>query len=411
MSLPLTGQPVPGYNAASESLFRMARWSYDTMPKKLDAWKQATHSAADASQATRIANRLKRGPLWLLDKMVRIDYSEYVKLGKLKFAQLPLGFVMTTFFLGTMVPRSYQAIKRSKDHDFSEVGDIVRRDLVAVTCLIFLLDIVKKYVNKLKQPADGIRNLFHPLQGEEQVLTYSQRARVFRMDSPEAIYEMARQGNTGGMSRAVDKALKSWRKQIGDQFPEVQGHLDAVEQQLKNLVGAVKTGAAGDSDTAARKAAEALFEHIRVLDTFRTAQMDNTVFGRKAVDKLSRMLPELGNVVVNYAKSRKLPGDIFGYLFTVGFVGFLPVWFNNYWNRRKFERKASEGVFPIQPPANTQPPKAPVPSAPSVTGGLSPVGLPGLQPPQSPPVEQNARQVYAALRQSSRPYMAQQQVR
>lgn len=341
-----------GQQAAGEStvtrLGAQAAERFFTMPDRIQqatdtfVARKAGGSATDKIAAATVKKLGKLGQM-----ITSYDFHEFpeVVLGKLKFkvSEPPIGAMMLLLYPFTMGPRLLRAYERGqKNNDYREVGDVLRRDGIAITIFLFLLKPLLTRMNKLKQKFDGL-TVVDPKAGS--LLTYSQFAN-YKLDSEKALLAILREGNGKGLLRAVKALNDRGLAKLGEN--QLSGHVTRLQELVPQLVDAFDK-----KQPNVQKLAKEVIKEIRAAEAV-TAQVEKIARAGgsgKLAQSAGALKGEFEGFVTKYAKTRRLPVDVLGFAIVVGAIGWFPVWFNSLWNKKKFEeeqmkaRAATAGQF------------------------------------------------------------------
>jgi hypothetical protein len=87
--------------------------------------------------------------------------------------------------------------------------------------------------------------------------------------------------------------------------------------------------------------AQTLYGHIDDSEQIRNEAVKVLKKGgsKEVLNAAKKLQGEFKDVLVNYAKTRRLPQDVISFLIVIGAIGWFPVWFNSIWNKKKFEEE------------------------------------------------------------------------
>lgn len=259
----------------------------------------------------------------------------------------PKGAVLLWLFPGTILARAIRAYQRGEENggDYREVFDVLRRDLLAVTLFVFLMDPLVVRLNKFKQKFDGLEIVER---SNNALLTYRQFDN-YKLVNKQVLIRLLEEGNGKGLLKAVREMLheRGLEKQVGS--TDMAKHVTALKQLFPELVAAHDR-----KDLAAReKLAGEIINHIKSADALTNEAYEKARLGGtpKMVKQLEKLQGGFEGLVRQYAKTRRLPADMLAFGIVVAVLGFLPVWFNSLWNKKRFEEKiATTGAKPVAPP-------------------------------------------------------------
>jgi len=355
------------------TLYKMAN-KFFKAPASVDSWTKNGMAKEDAflgktRRWTRefVGNRLK--------ELVDYDYREFpaLVLGKhhIPLAEPPKGALLLLLYPGTVIPRLYRAYQRGKqNNDYREMGDVLRRDMTAITLFVFALGPVVRHLSALTEKLSGVK-LLDP--NSKQVLKYSQ-FKNYEIDSKQALKAILTEGNGDALVAAVnklhDRGLSSKYK-VHELDNAINGE-SGIKKTVTDLVEAFKKhngeGSGrqiiespvwnGSVDGLADKA----FASITEAEKLREAALTKAKAGGSAemVKVAEKMRGEFKGVLQNSAKAHRLPSDLVSFAILVGAIGYLPMWINTEWNKRQFEKKmaakaeAEKNKQAPQPAAKTQ---------------------------------------------------------
>jgi hypothetical protein len=259
-----------------------------------------------------------------------------------RVATPPMGIMLWYLYPFTIVPRLYRARQRGMENgqnDMRGFWDVLRRDGIAITFLMFLLHPLQYAMNRfIMEPLAGLRLVDRDT---AETLPYA-RMKNYRIDSPKALLALLESGNGKGVRKAVDLLSKRGLFEMGGEA--LKAEVEAIQQKMPGLIQQVEQAAKG-GDAAGRSKtlalAEEVFQHFEngenhLKDVLQKAK---AVGEPKLVKLAEKLQGEVKDVVVKFAERRRLPSDVLSILLCVVAIGWFPVWFNAQWNRKDFERK------------------------------------------------------------------------
>lgn len=306
--------------------------------------------------------------------------------------KLPL---LLLLYPGTVGPRLYRAYQRGKENnDYREMGDVLRRDLTAITLFVFALGPIVKGTSNLVQRMTGV-NLLDG--ASKSVLSYSQ-FRNYEITNGKALWQVVKEGNGKGLKNAINKLNDGGLSEHRE---------TGLQDKLKGLKTAVNELAdqyANSEDKAGLKKANEVFdEHFtpvkdevkEVLE--RAAKKGDS---KEVIEIAKRLQGQAKDALKNYAKVRRLPTDMFAFALMIGAIGWLPMAFNGWWNKKQFEKNHAAAEAADSPAQKAPvPQQQPSPQAGSVqnfSAAFAPKAQPFSQPlnfrnfstfaPQQPPM-------------------------
>lgn len=286
--------------------------------------------------------------------VVNQEYQQVtdIKLGKRKLftaPRPPMGAMMLWLYPGTILPRALRGYERGKENggDYREVFDVLRRDLMAITIFVFMLDPLVEKLNKLKQKFDGLE-IVDRGKRKDALLTYRQFDH-YKLVNKQVLIRLLEEGNGKGLLKAVREMLheRGLEKQVGS--TALSKHVTALKQMIPDLIAAHERG-----DLAAReKLAGYIIQHVKAADALTEEAYEKAKLGGtpKMVKQLEKLRGSFEGIVKQYAKTRRLPADVLAFGIVVAALGWFPVWLNSLWNRKRFQEKmAAENKRPVAPP-------------------------------------------------------------
>ncbi|WP_303672537.1 hypothetical protein [Vampirovibrio chlorellavorus] len=366
------------FGASEPFAYQAAQWTYD-LPKK-----------AEKALTPKLGERVSR----FIGNQLKSDFSQYtsVSLGPVKalLAEPPRLPLLLLLYPGTVGPRLYRAYQRGKENnDFREMGDVLRRDLTAITLFVFALAPLVYGVSKFTQSKTGV-NLVKPKEGG--MLSYSD-FRNYKIDNPQALWQVVKEGNGEGLQKAINALNDGGLQKTIDALDNVELKqkyakapvADALNQLKQSVKNFVKTHApkpdADINKKAALDAAEKTFEKFNLVDkSVENALNLGKEDGSKQILKIAtRLQGQAKGALENYAKVRRLPSDMLSFAVLIAFIGWFPMWINGVWNKRQFEKKQA---MKAQAPAPAVE-KSPVLPAPTLTPTFRQQAIP-FQPALNP---------------------------
>ncbi len=374
------------FGASEPFAYKAAQWAYD-LPKNTE---KALTPKLGENVSRFIGNQLKS------------DFSQYtsVSVGRFKalLAEPPRLPLLLLLYPGTVGPRLYRAYQRGKENnDFREMGDVLRRDLTAITLFVFALAPLVYGVSKLTQSRTGV-NLVKPKEGG--VLSYSD-FRNYKIDNPQALWQVVKEGNGEGLEKAINQLNDGGLQKAFEGLNNVElkkeyekasvgDALNKLKQSVKDFVKAhtPKPDVAID-EKAAVDAAKKTFEKFKNVDDSIKAVLDlGKKDGSKQILKIATNLQgQAKGALENYAKVRRLPSDMLSFAVLIGAIGWFPMWINGVWNKKQFEKKQAMKAQAPSPVVE----KSPVLPAPALAPTFRQQAIP-FQPAFNPFVSQSLAQ-------------------
>lgn len=319
------------------------------------------------------------------------DYRTFYNIGGFKILRPAWGPQIMQFYVGLFGFRSLFAAKRAKPievpedkpkgknpiqrwfitHDIRELKDIARRDMTAITLLLFALDPARDHVfTNLMQKLRGVA-LKSPHTGE--ALSLDQLQKTYRIHSPEALFKIlthdspphwqvlpraAReqiQTKGHGLMDAAKARLEATLSEAGV-LMNVRHQLKALATQNPGLGAAellerlpltcavrqlLKNGLHTLSQEAHPTPQP---EHLRdwLLNHVKTEHVPQAFQTLQHLDALATQhgLPvkPAAEFVSRYAVQSSTPAHVIAFLITSLGLGFLPVWVNKVLAEKDFEK-------------------------------------------------------------------------
>ncbi len=307
-------------------------------PDKIDASvKKFVEGHANGSAVDKLMATVVKNVGGFAKMLATFDYHEFpeVALGKLKFlvSEPPIGAMILLLYPFTVGPRLFRAYERGKKNgnDFREVGDVLRRDMTAITIFLFMLKPLLRVMNKVMQRVAGIelvdlqKNAVHTFSGMKN----------YALDNADAVQQLLREGNGKGLLNAV----KTLRDRAGSTPAE-----EAIQKeiaQIKELVPQLLKAHQNHQADTVKELSERLIGHINAGEAIHKQSLEAAkATGDKAIIQAAEKLQgEFREVVSRYGKSRLLPVAVLGFAIVIGAIGWFPVWFNAFWNKSTFEKE------------------------------------------------------------------------
>ncbi len=314
--------------------YKAAQWTYN-MPAKAEQFLKPKVGAAVSG---------------FIKKQLNSDFSEFtnVSMGKVKtlLAEPPKLPLLLWLYPGTVGPRLFRAYQRGKEtNDYREMGDVLRRDLTAITLFVFALTPLVNFTSQRVQNKTGV-NL---IRKEGDVLSYSD-FRNYEIDSAKAIKQIVVENNGEGLEKAVTALANRNLKHDN----ALKQHFTAMKANVQKLVESFRKNQNKWDDKLHNELLErayAPFAQVSKSQDGLIAQAKKA--GSPELLKSAEGLKnEVKDVLKNYAKVRRLPSDVLSFAVMIGLIGWFPMWFNGVWNKKQFEKKkaaASQGAQPQQP--------------------------------------------------------------
>lgn len=291
---------------------------------RVDAFVARKSQAGAVGKAQALGAKLFGG---FVSKLLdAVDFREFIEVpirGRtLRIPSPPLGSFVVTLMGGAIGSRVYYAAKRGKkNNDYREIGDVLRRDIPALTAFLFLLHPLTTWLNKRKRGADGL-DLIDPVSGK--LLQFSQ-LKNYRLDSALALETIVREGNGKGLAKAA--ALLS-------DYGQHQGlakQVALVQKQLQELA----TLPASETDRI-RKLSQEIHPLLNKMEQVRAAEVKR--LGKAGAKVPAHLKDSVLDVVTRYGKMRLLPVAMLSLGACLVAIGWLPLWLNEMLTRKRFEQ-------------------------------------------------------------------------
>lgn len=329
-------------NASDPLLYRLAQKTYE-LPAKVE--KDISNSFLGPKIGGFIKNQLNSD----FAHFTNVEVGNRFKTMIAEPPRLPLLFLL---YPATVGPRLYRAWERGKENnDFREMGDVLRRDLTAITLFVFALGPMVKGTSKAVQWMTGV-NLLDTKSGN--VLSYSQ-FKNYEITNGKALWQVVKEGNGRGLKNAMNRLNDGGLKQHG--YPELHNKLEALKKEVTDLVDKHKTDPEHFNGLTA---AEDIYKNNFGAVKKEVENVITVAAGKenKSVVAIAQKLQcQAQDALKNYAKVRRLPTDMFAFAVMIGAIGWLPMAFNGWYNKRKFEEemaaKSAAPATPAQPKKQT----------------------------------------------------------
>jgi hypothetical protein len=307
------------------------------LPEKIG---QNTDRYAAAHAGTLKGKVVKKLGTFTKNNLVAHEYQDVtdVGIGKRRFFVAPTpprGAVLLWLYPGTILARAIRAYERGKENggDYREVFDVLRRDVVAVTLFVFMLNPLVKKLNTLKQKMDGLEIVDR---AKNEMLDYRQFDN-YNLDNKQVLIRMLEEGNGKGLMKAARIMLneRGLSEKVGS--AELASHIGALQRMIPELVAAHER-----KDYATRDAlADNIIKHVKSADALTAEAYEKVKQGgtAKMAKELEKLQGSVAGFVKRYAQTRRLPADMLAFGIVVLALGYFPVWFNSLWNRKQFEEK------------------------------------------------------------------------
>lgn len=343
-----------------DSLYKFVNRMY-ALPDQWTKKAESLEAAANKGSAPRMVGSLVAPFIRFASLWADHDYHRMPAIqigGKTLFHLInpPKGAIYLMLFGFTVPPRAFKAYQRGKkDNDYREVGDVLRRDLLALTLLMFGLDHVAPFLCSRVQGKRGVVLIDPQSKG---LLPYS-AFRNYRIDSPQALKGILAAGNAPGLLKAVQELNDCGVSRLtGDN--RLQTSLNTLKARVEKLVQSVNDTSLGSLTSDQHdKLIQEVFEAFQKADADRLKIRTDLVRNSAAHGlHLARKLgEEFSGVLEKYAKKSRLPADIVSFSLMAFLTGWLPVWFNKQWNAFQFYRQqqTADKTAAESPPAVVRP--------------------------------------------------------
>lgn len=327
---------------------------------RFDSLDSTIKSSQSYKNSGPISYRLKRFGAMLTQWDIG-HFNTFFK-GRLALPDNPMGmllFILFPIVIGSRVLRAHQ-----RDKSGVEVGDVLRRDIMTLIPFVFLAPALVNLINSQKQKRDGI-NLTRKLDPRDiipKAYSYSELANAFDLNSAKKIEALIAEGNGKGMSQAAQKTLSMYENVLSSKS-EGESVLAPYREYVRKVremaaEGEVLKGTMNKPKTSAKlkRLSESAYADMlkaqEALDDLGTTLVRSSASNaRKKTAKYTknvRYLPEFSNSLVQYAKMKRLPGDLLSITLTVVAMGYAPVAFNDYLSRKRLARMRQQPANPFQ---------------------------------------------------------------
>lgn len=316
---------------SGDFLYRVAKKGFamsGTVQHKVDEFAARQAEAGIGGKAAAGVVKVLGG--FVAQMLDAFDYREIVELplGKkiLKIASQPKGAAVVILLPCTIGARVYQALKRGRKHnDYREIGDILRRDVTAISAFLFLLGPLTNWVVGKRRGKDGL-DLINPQ--TKALLSYSQ-LKNYRLDTPQALEAIIREGNGQGFGAAMAKLTEY------SQDANLKPAIEKIQALSKTLADTPK-----EDQAVIRKLSGEL--HQLLLKTEAKRAQAVTELAKRGAKVPSHLKNDILDAVTRYGKARRLPVDAASFLICLGVIGWLPIWFNEQWTKKKFAEEEAK---------------------------------------------------------------------
>lgn len=285
-----------------------------------------------------------------LSSATDFDYHRFssVDIGKRLQSTVPdppMGAYLFFLYFAGAGSRMFRAWQRGREKkDYREVGDVARRDFIAMTMILFALKPITKGVSKLVERATKIP-LFDSKTRE--LLTYSQ-LKNYKINTPEVIQALLEEGHANVLNKALDEFnQKSMPHTVSKPFEVFKQAVNTLGKKYHTL-----------NKQEQREEAKKIFAHLEKADKSRLAFLSHTAKNTSPSPVLKKQSAELqkefSDALVHLAQKHRLPADIVSFAVVVGLTGWFPVWFNQQWNKRQFRKHHHPAQPAPSPPVSNK---------------------------------------------------------
>ncbi len=315
---------------------RLTRWLHPMgdklfrTPGNVSRYVDAKTANPDSLLRRFVINPVLKSTKWLTNKFLDYDYKSYIKVGKYQLSRPSPGAFAMMLFPFTIAPRLIQAIKRSENGDRSEFYDILRRDIPTIAILLYALDPLQKFLTQQMQKFSGVKLVGDEiLQAREATLNYA-------VDSEKALAAILREkGNTPeALRKALDNVAERWINNA-QANTETVAQVNKLKETVEKMIEAHGKGKAGAAQV--DKYSAQAFKLIEGLERWKTNKLAG--LAEASQKEITNAFPSIKEFFARYAHTRRLPVDIVSFILVCVGIGWLPVWFNDLWNRKKFAEK------------------------------------------------------------------------
>ncbi|MBY0450803.1 MAG: hypothetical protein K2X01_09295 [Cyanobacteria bacterium] len=346
VAAPIYTQPSDWLVNASHAILN----STQSLPKKAEKLIVSAKPGQALSVAERVQNFFAHKLSWLGGRIFDYDFHEFPKLSKLKISEPPMGALFLILYPFTVGPRLYRAYERGKkNNDYREMGDVLRRDLTAITIFLFMLKPLVNTVCRLREKTIGVsltkmnqeagRTTFDALKYTD----FSKNYHVANADVLESLIRYARpNGYTGehGILKAARNLHDGGLAKTKTGSSKLSEMITAFQEKLGALVGAVDRSA---PQAEVNKLKHQAFDALEKMDTIRAKAIQAAEEGgsAQALGALKN-IPEYKGFLAKFARRNRMFLDVGSFLAVCVMIGWFPVWFNDVWNNVQYRKKKAE---------------------------------------------------------------------
>lgn len=275
-------------------------------------------------------------------KLVPITFNG-LKLGPLTIPKFNLGRIVVEPSLGTFSVislgfiiggRVYHAVKRAVNNDYREVRDILTRDILGMSMMMYGMPPVVWAISKWRQARRGIQLL-----GSHEALSYSDLSKTFQVTDPNRLNAILKQPNN---HKGLLQALKEIRQAHYARHFDSEGRF-----YFDRLENAMNTAIAAKESQLRDAAVNRVVSYIQHLDKWRQGYTGSLAqFGKQPNQKMidavqelvSHKIPVFSDVFSNYAKRTRNWSSAVSFAIVIFGMGVAIPVFNQWFTEKEYKR-------------------------------------------------------------------------
>ncbi|MFN8614477.1 MAG: hypothetical protein U0003_01010 [Vampirovibrionales bacterium] len=287
-------------------------------------------------------NRLSRWVRQALTTITHFDHSESISIGRVRLSVPSKGAFFFLVIPLTVIPRVYQAFTREDNrHQWTELGDILRRDMTTLFSLLYAFDPFQTWLAKVRGKNTGI-TLVNP---------YNQKTILNSADT-ERLYALKESGDLERLLKPLSSQSRGFVtpeaviRELGKTGRELQRWIN------RKLSALQLQGSTTHLSQQALTQAQTLLNQLLQKDLAQLTQRplaasDSTILAKLA--QLDHQLapwanetPLLRHSLMQAANRIRMPISLGAFILVCGLIGIAPDVFNKTWNQRRDRRQQQQ---------------------------------------------------------------------
>ncbi|MCA9806689.1 MAG: hypothetical protein KC476_01930 [Cyanobacteria bacterium HKST-UBA06] len=298
------------------------------------------------------SNPLTKAISWtfghVMQKLAKNDFTDFTKYGPITIATPSQGSLMWMMYIGLLGARAQRAYERgimpNGKRDYREMFDVFRRDMWGITLYIFGLFAFNNWLSKLRQPKAGIN-----LANEAGVIPFSSHDINARLSNARVLAAHIKKGHAKGILQAANhNGYLGVPKDLAQHDPQAAKALEQLILKFRKTLApleklSLKTLGAPRSKTRIEQIAKTAQPLLNEMDALQKRTIQQ--LSKNPALASSKWLKGWGsykNFFAHYAKNQRAPLDLYSCIAMLILLGYGPVWFNQWWTERQYNKRLAE---------------------------------------------------------------------